>query len=150
MKKRCYRQWGKGLTKDSKGYVLVLAPQLAPPSSKYIRRARLVMQKKLGRVLKSTEITHHKNRIRDDDRPENLSLFTRSTHASFHGQEQPKTAPKVELVCANCKNHFFRKMSIIKGRKTKDVFCGNLCHREWNKRGLEGEFGDHMRKLRHS
>ena len=64
---------------DRGGYVLILAPDhpRARPGKAYIREHRLVMEKMLGRLLLPHEQVHHKNGVRDDNRPENLELWVK-------------------------------------------------------------------------
>lgn len=70
----------------AKGYVFVYVPDHPFKNNQNrIKRSRLVMEKHLNRYLKSTEIIHHMNHIRDDDRIENLILFkNNSAHQKYH------------------------------------------------------------------
>ena len=64
----------------SAGYAMVTAPEhpRANPNSGRVREHILVMEKKIGRFLLPFEEVHHKNCIRDDNRPSNLELWSRS------------------------------------------------------------------------
>lgn len=61
------------------GYKCVPAPEHPnSDSSGTIREHVLVMSKVIGRPLYQHESVHHKNGVRDDNRPENLELWSRS------------------------------------------------------------------------
>ena len=78
--------WKGGRIKDKHGYVLIWKPE--HPNCKtagYIHEHRFVMSEYLNRPLNREENVHHKNGIRDDNRLENLELWTRSQP---YGQRQ--------------------------------------------------------------
>ena len=77
-------KWRGGVVM-SNGYVSVLLPE-HPYAQKhgYIKRARLVLEKKLGRLLSPEESSHHINGIKTDDRPENLEAKSNSAHIRGH------------------------------------------------------------------
>lgn len=72
------RHWTGGVRKTGKGYVQRYCPghpSIKFGARKYVLEHRLVMEKQLGRYLGPNEHVHHKNGIRDDNRPENLELW---------------------------------------------------------------------------
>lgn len=71
------RKNGGTLTKS--GYRLVYcATHPNAQKSGYIMQHILVMSERLGRPLLPHENVHHKNGVRDDNRPENLELWSKS------------------------------------------------------------------------
>jgi hypothetical protein len=74
---------------DKRKYVNLWLPNhpTASKSRPYKREHVIVMEKHLGRILSRTEVVHHMNGIRTDNRIENLKYFTNnSTHKLFEGQ----------------------------------------------------------------
>lgn len=64
---------------DHDGYVYVQAPTHPNKTKRnLVMEHRLVMEKFLGRYLLKTESVHHKNGIRNDNRIENLELWTKN------------------------------------------------------------------------
>ena len=73
--------WKSGRTKLKNGYINIYKPEHPNAmGGKYMREHRLVMEKSLGRYLKSTEYVHHVNGVKDDNRIENLKIVSMSTH----------------------------------------------------------------------
>lgn len=82
---------------------------------------RAVMQESLGRLLLPTDIVHHRNGDKLDNRPENLVL----TDARTHGLEHHSPTLPVEKACVIC-GAIFRPH---KTKRRRAQTCSRVCLR---------------------
>lgn len=75
--------WKGGRRETPHGYIMIHCPDHPCAQNDYVFEHRLVMEQKLGRLLLPTETIHHKNGIKDDNRIENLELWTKN-HSDGH------------------------------------------------------------------
>lgn len=84
----------KGGRVNHRGYIRLWKPGYPGSTAKgYILEHRWVMEQKLGRQLDPWEHVHHRNGVKDDNRPENLEIVTNKTHRG-------------QVVCPHCRGTF--------------------------------------------
>ena len=82
-----YKKVNIGRIVTPQGYILLLKPNHPNADSRgYVSEGRYKIANKLSRILRSNEVVHHKNGIKDDNRLSNLKLMTRKEHSYLHLQ----------------------------------------------------------------
>lgn len=91
-------KWNGGKTITSNGYIMLWKPDHPDRDSRgYIKEHRLIMEKHLGRRLKHSELVHHINGIKTDNRIENLEIMTMALHMQHH-----KSKDMSNRICFKC------------------------------------------------
>jgi len=89
----------------------------------WVYEHRWLTEKRLGRYLKPSELVHHDNESKKDNRGENLKLTSRSEHTAHHNPKRHRI-----LVCDSCGVKFKRIFSqCSEKRGTKESFCSRPC-----------------------
>jgi hypothetical protein len=93
--------WKGGRIINKYGYIEILQPNHPFAMIRnYVFEHRLVMEKHLGRFLRTEERVHHINGIKDDNRIENLKLFSNEIeHQRFHNPKGIKFHKKPPNKC---------------------------------------------------
>lgn len=113
--------WKGGRRQMVNGYVEVYSPSHPNKNARNcIYEHRAIMEKIIGRLLNKGEQVHHKNKIKNDNRPENLELLNTREHlVKYHrvGKDNPnykdgRSLNKIRLFTGRGNG----KRSILNGR----------------------------------
>ena len=119
--------WTGGRTIRTFGYIAIWQPHHPfSDNNGYVVEHRLVIEKSLGRFLKSGEVVHHLNGNTADNRLKNLKLF--ASHSDHMKKAHPnhtghfkKTVGKINIICKVCNKNF------IDYKTNTRTFCSQKC-----------------------
>lgn len=119
--------WKGGKRISSNGYVEIFLPEHhRARKNGYVFEHILVVEMWLKRHLKPNEQVHHVNKIKTDNRIENLQVVDIAEHARLHAKERRKGE---YLKCVVCSKEFYRKPSHVSKAKCCSLKCvGHYTH----------------------
>lgn len=115
----------------SKGdYNYALVPE-HPKATKqgYVLHHRIVAEMMLGRLLKVSEVVHHKDRNKKNNDPSNLEVLSIFAHAMEHAVIGRNWTT---LVCPNCGRQFEKETRLIKPNTTPK--CSRSCNGAYSRK----------------
>lgn len=79
-----------------KGWSMQRGYRMIAVNGKHVREHRVIAERMIGRPLRRDEVVHHKNGIKDDNRPENLEVMTMGQHSLEHAPVEVLRARNVK------------------------------------------------------
>ena len=86
---------------------------------------RYVVERKIGRRLRSNEHVHHKNGVKTDNRLRNLAVLSNTEHQRLHDWPMFRSR-RVKRICDQCGAKYEVKTSHAAGSR----YCSNPCRIE--------------------
>jgi len=112
---------------NKSGYRRIRKPE-HPNSTKtgWILEHRFVMSEHLGRPLLQSEVVHHINEDKLDNRIENLEITTASKHRYMHDPNENRRVTLIPKVCIVCGSEYILD-TVRKSNHKRSKYCSRKC-----------------------